>query len=102
MVPTRLLQYFQDEWYIIRLPFVITASLLSSLSIYVVVVVVYHVTIVAIGNGLLKKFWPIGNRLLSTFGIIKMYQLKTLRTQIFANQDIFLFIRTFSNTYRYG
>ena len=24
----------------------------------VVVVVVYHVTIVAIGHGLLKKFWP--------------------------------------------
>ena len=30
------------------------------------VVVVYHVTIVAIGHGLLKKFWPFGNRLRST------------------------------------
>ena len=29
------------------------------------VVVVYHVTIVAIGHGLLKKFWPFGNRLRS-------------------------------------
>ena len=26
-------------------------------------VVVYHVTIVAIGHGLLKKFWPFGTRL---------------------------------------
>ena len=26
---------------------------------YCVVVVVYHVTIVAIGHGLLKKFWPL-------------------------------------------
>ena len=30
---------------------------LASRSIYVVVV--YHVTIVAIGHGLLKKFWPL-------------------------------------------
>ena len=30
------------------------------------VVVVYHVTIVAIGHGLLKKFWPFGTRLRST------------------------------------
>ena len=30
------------------------------------VVVVCHVTIVAIGHGLLKKFWPFGNRLRST------------------------------------
>ena len=30
------------------------------------VVVVYHVTIVAIGHGLLKKFWPFGTRLSST------------------------------------
>ena len=29
------------------------------------VVVVYHVTIVAIGHGLLKKFWPFGTRLRS-------------------------------------
>ena len=28
----------------------------------VVVVVVYHVTIVAIVHGLLKKFWPFGTR----------------------------------------
>ena len=34
--------------------------------IYVVVVVVYHVTIVAIGHKLLKKCWPFGNRLRST------------------------------------
>ena len=27
-------------------------------TVVVVVVVVYHVSIVAIGNGLLKKFWP--------------------------------------------
>ena len=33
----------------------------------VVVVVVYHVTIVAIGHGLLKKFWPFGTRLRSTY-----------------------------------
>ena len=33
---------------------------------HLLVVVVYHVTIVAIGNGLLKKFWPLGNRLRST------------------------------------
>ena len=26
---------------------------------WMVVVVVYHVTIVAIGHGLLKKFWPL-------------------------------------------
>ena len=31
-----------------------------------VVVVVYNVTIVAIGHGLLKKFWPFGTRLGST------------------------------------
>ena len=30
------------------------------------VVVVYHVTIVAIGHGLLEKFWPFGNGLRST------------------------------------
>ena len=30
------------------------------------IVVVYHVTIVAIGHGLLKKFWPYGTRLRST------------------------------------
>ena len=30
------------------------------------VVVVNHVTIVAIGHGLLKKFWPFGDRLRST------------------------------------
>ena len=30
------------------------------------VVVVYHVTIVTIGHGLLKKFWPFGNRMRST------------------------------------
>ena len=30
------------------------------------VVVVYHVTIVSIGNGLVKKFWPFGNRLRAT------------------------------------
>ena len=30
------------------------------------VVVVYHVTIVAIGHGSLKKFWPFGTRLRST------------------------------------
>ena len=31
-----------------------------------VVVVVYHVTIVEIGHGLLKKFWPFGTKLRST------------------------------------
>ena len=31
-----------------------------------VVVVVFHVSIVAIGHGLLKKFWPLGYRLRST------------------------------------
>ena len=30
------------------------------------IVVVYHVTIVAIGHELLKKFWPYGSRLRST------------------------------------
>jgi len=30
-----------------------------------VVVVVYHVTIVSIGHGLLKKCWPFGTRLRS-------------------------------------
>ena len=30
------------------------------------VVVVYHVTIVAIGHGLMKKFWPFGTTLRST------------------------------------
>ena len=29
-------------------------------------IVIYHVTIVAIGHGMLKKFWPFGNRLRST------------------------------------
>ena len=38
----------------------------SDLIKFVVVVVVYHVTIVAIGHGLLKKFWPFGFRLRST------------------------------------
>ena len=28
-------------------------------NVHIVVVVVYHVTIVAIGNGLLKKCWPL-------------------------------------------
>ena len=30
------------------------------------VIVVYNLTIVAIGHGLLKKFWPVGTRLRST------------------------------------
>ena len=33
---------------------------------FTVVVVVYYVTILAIGHGLLKKFWPFGTRLRST------------------------------------
>ena len=37
-----------SEWYPIGL-----------LALKNVVVVVYHVTIVAIGHGLLKKFWPL-------------------------------------------
>ena len=32
-----------------------------------IVVVVYHVTILAFGHGLLKKFWPFGSRLRSTY-----------------------------------
>ena len=47
-----------------------TAHIPDFLSTYfgrcMVVVVVYHVTIVAIGHGLLKKFWPFGTRLRST------------------------------------
>ena len=39
---------------------------LCVLAAHVHVVVVYHVTIVAIGHVLLKKFWPFGTRLRST------------------------------------
>ena len=42
------------------------------------VVVVYNVTIVAIGHGFLKKFWPFGNRLRSIhcreFLYVKLYR----------------------------
>ena len=38
----------------------------SDFSHFFYVVAVYHVTIVAKGHGLLKKFWPFGNRLPST------------------------------------
>ena len=36
------------------------SKLLIYITTFFVVVVVYHVTIVAIGIGLLKKFWPFG------------------------------------------
>ena len=46
------------------------------------VVVVYQVTIVAIGHGLLKKFWPFGTRLRSThcreFNYLKTMQNRLL------------------------
>ena len=35
-----------------------TSPILGDTVVSPVVVVVYHVTIVAIGHGLLKKFWP--------------------------------------------
>ena len=53
-------------------------------------VVVYHVTIVAIGHGLLKKFWPFGTRLRSTqFYCDKMAEtnLICLRSRVF-NESI--------------
>ena len=38
---------------------IFTKSKSKKISITQLVVVVYHVTIVAIGHGLLKKFWPL-------------------------------------------
>ena len=43
------------------------------------VVVVYHVTIVAIGHGLLKKFWPFGTRLRSPVEKRKRSILKSIK-----------------------
>ena len=52
------------------------------LPVILVVVVVYHVTIVAIGHGMLKIFWPFGTRLRSThcreFNYLKL-QTRLLR-----------------------
>ena len=45
-------------------------------------VVVYHVTIVAIGHGLLKKFWPFSTRLRSTH-CREFNYLKLCRTRLF-------------------
>ena len=40
-----------------------------------VVVVVYHITIVAIGHGLLKKFWPFGKFVYYIFGQVETMKL---------------------------
>ena len=53
------------------------------------VVVVYHVTIVAIGHGLLKKFWPFGNRLRSTHCREFLY-MKLCRPAYFVRTTQFL------------
>ena len=53
------------------------------------VVVIYHVTLVAIGHGLLNKCWPFGSRLRSTY-CREFHDMKLCRPAYFVSTTQFL------------
>ena len=68
------------------------------------VVVVYHVTIVAIGHGLLKKFWPFVTRLRSThcreFNNLKL--LVVIESSYLRINNIYIYLTIFLSSFLFS